>query len=228
MYVVVTQPTAPDPGFGEFRLRLGERECTVVHRQALVSWLDEQIYLSQEETKQYGLVLWPASIALALEIGHRAPEFRGRRVLELGAGVGLPGIVAAAVGAHVLQTDRDAEALALCRENAARNAVSVAQRVADWAAWPDAGRHDWIIAADVLYRATLHEHLLTIFDAARAPAGRLLIADPLRSASLRLLERMEQEGWTVRMSRWTIGEGEDARTVGVFEVERQRDRETER
>ena len=50
-----------------------------------------------------GLALWPASIILAYWIADKRlrPWFHGRRVLELGAGCGLPGIVAAAyVHAH--------------------------------------------------------------------------------------------------------------------------------
>ena len=41
------------------------------------------------------MVLWPAAIALAHEVAERADTLRGARVLELGAGTGLPGIVAA-------------------------------------------------------------------------------------------------------------------------------------
>ena len=189
-----------------------------MHRLALMSWLDEQVYLSTDEPRQYGTVLWPASIALALEIAERPAEFRGRTVLELGAGVGLSGIAAASVGAHVLQTDRDEEALAFCRVNAGRNGVTLEQRPSDWSAWSDGARYDWIIASDILYRETLHPQLRAIFDANVAPGGRMLIADPLRTASVRLLQAMEQDRWRVRMSRWAIGEGEDGRTIGVFEL----------
>ena len=57
----------------------------------------------------YGIVLWPAAIALAHEIASR--QVAGMRVLELGAGTGLPGIVAASLGAHVVQTDKQELAL---------------------------------------------------------------------------------------------------------------------
>jgi predicted nicotinamide N-methyase len=210
---VLTEPS-------EFTLSIAGREVSVLHRQALVTWLEEQIYLSSDEPRQYGTVLWPSSIALALEIGERAAEFHGRRVLELGAGVGLAGIAAASVGAKVMQTDRDEDALAFCRDNAMRNGVAPEQRAADWSAWSEGDRYDWIIAADILYRETLHAQLRAIFAGNLTPAGRVLVADPLRSASVRLLQAMEREGWSVRMTRYTIGEGEDARAIGVFEVKR--------
>lgn len=204
---------------GEFRLTVSGREVSVRHARALVSWVDEQRYLGEDGTKQYGMLLWPASIALALEIGERAARFRGKRVLELGAGVGLPGIAAAALGARVVQTDRDEEALTLCRENAGRNGVATDVRNADWSSWNQTSRHDWLIASDILYRPSLHAQLVSILaDAARA-GTRILVADPMRPASLRLLEQMERDGWSVRMTRYTIGTGELQRVIGVFDLE---------
>lgn len=204
---------------GEFRLTVGGREVCVRHARALVSWVDEQRYLGEEGTKQYGMLLWPASIALALEIGERAAEFRGRAVLELGAGVGLPGIAAATLGARVVQTDRDEDALTLCRENAERNGVAIDVRNADWSSWSQATRYDWLVASDILYRTTLHSRLVSIFAEAARAGTRVLVADPMRPASLRLLEGMERDGWSVRMARYTIGTGELQRVVGVFDLE---------
>lgn len=208
--------TAAPPG--EFTLAVNGRECTVRCTRALLSWYDEQVYLGTENADPYGLVLWPSAIALALELSQRTDAVRGRRVLELGAGVGLPGIAAAMLGARVVQTDRDERALALARENATSNGVTMEWRVADWTAWPDIGRHDWVIGSDILYRSTLHDQLHALLDATCNPGGTILISDPLRSASLKLLERMEAQGWSVRMNRWTIGDGEDARAIGVFEL----------
>ena len=216
---MTTLQQASDTALAEFRMKVGKRDLGVVHQRALVSWLDEQTYLS-EDAKQYGLVLWPSAIALALEIAARADEFRGRTVLELGAGVGLPGIVAAAVGATVVQTDRDEEALGLCRRNAERNGLSTTTRLADWSQWAEDGRYDWVIGSDVLYRLSLHDQLEAIFESARARGARVLVSDPLRSSSMILLERMAGRGWSVRMSRWAIGEGEAGRAVGVFDLER--------
>lgn len=187
---------------------------------ALISFRAEQGYLGDKEARTlYGLSLWPSAIALAHELVARRDELRGTRVLELGAGTGLPGIVAATCGARVVQTDRQPAAIEICRENGISNGVAgVEYRVADWAAWDDATRYDVILGADVLYAEKSHPHLRRIFDTNLAPGGRLLLADPFRPRSIPLLEGMERDGWQVTLSKWTVGDDDEPRAIGVFEL----------
>ena len=203
----------------EYRLRLGDRAWSVLHTEAVLSFQEEQDFLSERRALPYGVVLWPASVALAHDVAAHADDFRGRRVLELGAGTGLPGIVAASLGARVVQTDRQEVALAVCRRNGDRNGVAgIEYRQADWERWEDAERYDVILGADVLYADGMHERLRAIFEGNLAPGGRLLLADPFRPLSIRLLEAMERDGWGVTLAKWTIGEGEEARAIGVYEL----------
>ena len=206
----------------EYHLRLGPHDWTIAHAGATLSDEDEQRYLSEERDKApYGLALWPAAIALAHELASRAGELSGRRVLELGSGTGLPGIVAATFGARVVQSDRHDAALALGRANAERNGVhGIEHRLADWTDWTDADRYDLILGADVMYAPRFHPSLRTIFDSNLAPAGRLLLADPFRSASLALLETMERDGWRVTITKWKLGGDWGERAVGGYECER--------
>ncbi|HEU4566157.1 MAG TPA: methyltransferase domain-containing protein [Gemmatimonadaceae bacterium] len=206
----------------EYRLRLAGREWSVLHTGAMLTEDDEQRFLGTEMQPArlpYGVALWPAAIALAHEIAARAEELRGRTVLELGAGTGLPGIVAASLGARVTQTDRQEAAMALCRLNGERNGVAVAAyRLADWTAWDDAARHDWIIGSDILYAERMHSHLRGILERNLAPGGRVLLSDPLRRSSFGLLEALDASGWTVAMSKWSVGEEGEARPIGLFEL----------
>ena len=213
--------TAGDFPLQELRVAVGGREWSVLHTDAVLSRADEARFLGGTKDRlPYGVVLWPAAIALAYEIASRPEAFQAARVLELGAGTGLPGIVAASLGARVVQTDRQELAMHVCRRNGERNGVgAIEHRLADWAEWDDGGRYDWIVGSDVLYAEATHPHLRRIFASNLAPGGRVLLSDPFRAVSLRLLETLEADGWTIALARWSVGEGEDRRPIGLFELE---------
>jgi predicted nicotinamide N-methyase len=217
----VLHTTAGDFPLHEYRLGLGGRTWSILHTESVLSHDDEAHFLMElRERLPYGVVLWPAAIALAHEVAARADAFRGTRVLELGAGTGLPGIVAASLGARVVQTDKQEMAMSVCRRNGERNGVtSIEHRLVDWAEWDDAERYDWIIGSDILYGESMHPHLRQIFASSLAPGGRVLLSDPFRATSLRLLEAMETEGWGITMSKWTIGRDDTPRPIGIFDLE---------
>ena len=204
----------------EYRLRAVGREWSILHTGAVLSLADEAHFFRElRDRLPYGVALWPAAIALAHEVASRADAFRAGRILELGAGTGLPGIVAASLGAHVVQTDRHELALSVCRRNGERNGVeTITYRLADWTNWNDDEHYQWILGSDILYGEVLHPHLRRIFETNLAPGGRVLLTDPFRAVSLGLLEAMEAGGWTITVSKWRVGEDEAPRPIGLFEL----------
>ena len=211
--------TLGDVPLEEYRLALEGRTWRILHTGAIVTHEDEQRFLGAELRLPYGIVLWPSSIALAHELAGR--DFANKTLLEIGSGTGLPGVVAASLGASVVQTDSQEVALAVAKMNAERNRVSIDRRVADWTAWTDTALYDVIIGSDILYGTTMHDHLRAIFEKNLAPGGRIFVADPFRKQSFPLFEAMEADGWKVSFNKWGVSiRDERARSIGVFELTR--------
>lgn len=214
------ETTAGDFPLDEYRFNLAQRELKILHVAAMLTHRDESHFLLEAKNPlPYGVVLWSATIALAHDISSRPDSFRNAKVLELGAGTGLPGIVAASLGARVAQTDRNNLAMSLCKRNCEfNNITAIEHRIADWTSWNDTDKYDWILGSDILYGLEMQPHLRRIFETNLAPKGRVLLSDPFRSGSLQLLEKLEEDGWKISMSKWSIGEESEPRSVAVFEL----------
>jgi predicted nicotinamide N-methyase len=129
--------------------------------------IDDEAF-ADDEFLPYWAELWPAALALAEAL----PSVAGRRVVELGCGLGLPSLVAAAKGATVTATDWSTDAIELLRENAARNGLVVHAEVRDWREpWDE--RFDLLLAADVLYE---RRNVEPVLDRLRALAPEALVA----------------------------------------------------
>jgi predicted nicotinamide N-methyase len=145
----------------------------------------------------YWSVLWRSGVALARAVA--ASDVSGRRVVELGCGLGTPSLAAARGGADVLATDAYPEPLELLARNAAGNGVEVETAVADWY-FPqplvERAPFDLVLAADVLYIDAAVDELLGLLPRLAREAW---IADPGRPGGAALLRRAERE-WGVESS----------------------------
>ena len=120
-------------------------ELALLRPEAPEALIDEDAF-EHDEFLPYWAELWPAALALAEAL----PDVRGLRVVELGCGLGVTSLVAAARGAEVVATDWAEAAIALLRRNATRNGLDVQAVVRDWREpWHE--RFDLAVAADVLY-----------------------------------------------------------------------------
>lgn len=172
----------------------------------------------------FGLLVWESAQALAEALAAEPNLVAGKNVLELGAGVGLPGIVARALGAAaVRQTDNVAQALALCRVNAEKNGVEgIELALANWDAWTDTRTYDLIIGSDVLYERTAHAPLAAVLDRNLRPGGRVLIADPGRQDTPLFLAELAAAGWKSARRRRAVASmmpgGADMVDVDIIEL----------
>jgi predicted nicotinamide N-methyase len=149
--------------------------------------IDEEAF-ADDEFLPYWAELWPAAGALAAALPDRLD---GVRVLELGCGLGVPSLVAAARGATVAAFDWAADAVALLRTNAERNNLRVTCERRDWRT-PLAERYDLALAADVLYERRNVEPVLARLGEAAPEALVGLAGRPYEAEFLRRGGEMEQ------------------------------------
>ena len=169
----------------------------------------------------YGLLLWPSAIALAERLTAEPALVRGARVLELGAGVGLPGLVAQHLGGVVTQTDHQPAPLALARRNARRNGVAgIVTQEGDWRRFPTLPPFDVVLGSDILYERALHPALLALLPSVVAPGGLLLLSDPLRPQSTVFVDALERAGWRVTMAAQTVAWREERKEIALFAARR--------
>jgi predicted nicotinamide N-methyase len=136
------------------RLVVAGVELDLLRPESAEALIDLEAF-EEDEFLPYWAELWPAATALAEAL----PDVRGRRVVELGCGLGVTSLVAASRGAEVTATDWAGDAVELLRENAARNGLRLEARRYDWRdPWPE--RFDLALAADVLYERRNVEPLL--------------------------------------------------------------------
>src|SRR5205814_6721403 len=105
--------------FLEEAVRVGETELSLLRPRDPEALLDEEAF-ARDEFMPYWAELWPAGLALARALPLRLD---GLRVVELGCGLGIPSLVAAARGARVTAIDWAADAIALLHTNAAANGL---------------------------------------------------------------------------------------------------------
>jgi predicted nicotinamide N-methyase len=171
----------------EETVRVGEVELSLLRPADPEALLDEDAF-ARDEFLPYWAELWPAGLALTHAL---PPSLAGTRVVELGCGLGIPSLVAAARAAEVLATDWADDAVSLLRRNAARNGLALRAEARDWRRLD--GSFDLALAADVLYEERNVEPLLAVLPRL---APEVLLAEPGRPYSGAFL-REAATGWHV-------------------------------
>lgn len=96
--------------------------------------------------------IWPAAIALSEFLICHPHYIKNKSVLEVGAGLGLPSLVAARYATAVLCTDSSADAVAIIAQSAAHGGLqNLATAVVDWQHPPSGLAADVLLLSDLNY-----------------------------------------------------------------------------
>lgn len=208
--------------------RVGGRDL-YIERSADLESLWERMgaeEFGEDERLPYWVELWPAALLLADWIAREPGRVAGKRVLDLGCGLGLTSLSAAAQGARVLGLDYELPALKFAQENAALNGIpGVLWVQMDWRE-PGLmdGAFDCILGADILYERRFFEPLERLLRRALAPDGVVWIGEPAREVSAPVWEDLAARGWraeklTTESVRAVTG-GDYTATVHLWQLTR--------
>ena len=173
------------------------RMTRVADAEALLADI-QPVTFAEDERLPYWAELWPSAVALSHYLV-RHLDLEGRRVLELGCGLGLVSVVAALQGARVLCTDHEEAALAFARRNVRGNACrGVRFRLVDWYRPALRRRYDCILGADVIYEARSFAPLVALLQRYLARGGTAVIAEPGRINAPPFFRLLKQRGFVYR------------------------------
>jgi predicted nicotinamide N-methyase len=198
------RPVAFD--FGGLQVRL-----LVIKR--LEDYVDTEALLRDPDAPEppYWAHVWPGGRALAQRMSQVACA--GLRVVEIGCGLGLAGIVAALRGAAVTLFDVAPEGVQFTRANADLNGCDVSVVQTDIRCPGIRGLFDYCLAADVTYDPALQRAVAGFVAAHLAPAGRAWCTESVRTFDQGFRCACEAHG--LQVSECEVREFDEGREVPV-------------
>jgi predicted nicotinamide N-methyase len=191
-----------------FALTLGARRLTLLRVKDLERYVDREALLRDDaEEPPYWAHLWTGATTLARYIEEQV-DCKDLRVLDLGCGLGLTGIVAGLKGGHVTFADKKQDALVFAAANARLNDCPLFEtRVLDFTHEEQnkmEPQFSLILGAEILYDRPTFSALAMFLNCHLAPQGRAIFADARRTNTEEFYHQLERIGL-----RWTWEERQE-------------------
>ena len=176
---------------------------------------EEQLDPFAEDLCPYFGVLWPAAEGLSEYLEQNPDMVKGKTVLELGCGSGLPSLVASHLGGHVLATDYHPDVEEYFLRNCRHSSIDCKYQRLNWREEQTSiGAFDIVIGSDVLYESRHPREVARGLLKFVKPGGTILLSDPGRSYLQQFVNAMNEDGYREEMSSITI----DGKDIWLFNL----------
>jgi predicted nicotinamide N-methyase len=170
-----------------------------------------------DEYMPYWADLWPGARMLGKALLKEPKWPAGLTALEVGCGLGLPGVVALSLGMQVIFSDYDATALHFAAENARDNGFSSFRTLQmDWRFPPPDLKVPLLLASDLIYEMRTVAPLIGRVKKVLAPGGECLLTDQDRVPMNHFRETLQNEGLNFTMHMVRAGEPGGRRVKGTL------------
>lgn len=136
--------------------------------------------------------IWPSSKAMSAYLALEPQWITGKKVLEIGAGLGLPSFSIAHLAKEVIVTDHAAEAVELINTNINHLCVNnMTAMCLDWNDFPELVSIDTVLLSDVNYAPDAFGPLLTLIGRLMEQGAVIVIATPERIMAAAFVESLQ-------------------------------------
>lgn len=185
-------------------LQLGDIRLNLLKIKDLEPLLNGKDPLKDPSEFPFWVKLWEASLVLAEYLGRQTFK-EGCTLLDLGAGLGAPGLAAAARGCATTLTDYEEIILDFQRVSAAASRLeNVCFKILDWLDPPEMERFDIILGAEILFREDFFEPLLGVMRRCLKPDGVIYLAHDIRRKSLSPFLHLAEKEYTISALKKTL------------------------
>ena len=166
----------------------------------------------------FWLKIWEASVVLANFLSS-IPSDGDKEWLEVGAGMGVAGIFAAAFGHRVTITDHNEDAIRFARANASLNGLeNIKFALLDWNQPTIDNKYDYIIGSEVIYKEELFKPLMHVFKSLLLPEGTIFLAGDVRRRSPLKFFDILRHDFKIDRSSHTLRAGNEAFEMGLYRL----------
>ncbi len=178
-------------------LRVGDGTIHLLKPSEIEEFLQGRDSCTDARAFPFWAKLWEASVVLAHLLA-ATPERRGRRLLELGAGLGLSGLAAALAGYDAVLADKEQVILDFQRVSAAASGCRGARHILfDPFQPPEIGTFDVIGGAEILSSEEFLDPLLDICKNYLAEGGTVYLAHDVRRKCLPIFLRKAEGEFSI-------------------------------
>jgi predicted nicotinamide N-methyase len=164
----------------------------------------------------YWAKIWEGSIILAYLVSKR-PADKSKECLEIGAGVGVAGMFAAAFGYQVTLTDIDEEALLFAKVSAMKNGLDIKVKKVDFTLDDLDHKYDLILASEVLYKKGTDLPLIDFFKKHLKEDGLIYLAKNRQIKAEEFLEVLE-EHFVVSKKEISLRTSDEQHLIPVYTI----------
>ncbi len=197
------------------RFEVGDKRLRLLKIADLEEFLEGKDPFANVSEFPFWIRLWDSAMVLAYILGSQQ-DTKGKSLLELGAGLGAPGLAAAAAGYTVTMSDFEDIIMDFQRVSAAASGIQGINFIhLDWLEPQTLAPFDILAGAEILFRDVFFQPLLNIFSALLKPDGSIFLAHDATRQSLPKFLKLAEKDFDIAIKKQTIRRDGKDKTIIV-------------